>query len=210
MAGIMNVADFDELNEEQKDYVVQNIEHMGNLYEDLWYRFNEEMTDVYTSDVYALAKEYENEYGLSIKCDRLYWQSNSQGPYPEWDFDSVFREIAIDTDNGGTVYVEFYGGSLEVDTFITVEWVNADGYYEKEDGLDIGDLHNLDYNLTDSDIEKVETVIDKAQEFIDEVWKMVDDVCTSYPDYDWLYDTMEYNEMGAFEIISDTEVRYIG
>jgi hypothetical protein len=183
---------------------------MPDLYSILSQWYDDEIMDLYHYDLTELTDEYRQRLGLSIKSDRLYWQSSSQGPYPEWDLEGVLDNTTIDTENGGNVYIVFYGSNTDVHTYITVEWINADGYYESEEDLEVGDLHNPDYNLTDADIAKVEAVVDGAQEYIDNVWRLVRDVCTSYPDNDWLYDTMEANEMGGFEIISDTEVRYVG
>ena len=206
---IGDILDFDELNEAQKQYVVNHIDRMPDLYSILSQWYDDELMDLYQYDLTDLTDEYKQRLGLSIKSDRLYWQSSSQGPYPDWDLESVLDNATIDTENGGNVYIVFYGSSTDVHTYITVEWINADGYYESEEDLEVEDLHNPDYNLTDADIAKIEAVIDGAQEYIDNVWRLVHDVCTSYPDNDWLYNTMEANEMGGFEVVSDTEVRYV-
>ena len=207
---IGNILDFDELNEVQKQYVVNHIDRMPDLYSTLSQWYDDELMDLYQYDLTELTDEYKQRLGLNIKSDKLYWQSSSHGPYPDWDLESVLDNATIDIENGGNVYIVFYGSSTDVHTYITVEWINVDGYYESEEDLEVGDLHNPDYNLTDADIAKIETVIAGAQEYIDNVWRLIHDVCTSYPDNDWLYDTMETNEMGGFEVVSDTEVRYVG
>lgn len=206
---IGDILDFDELNEAQKQYVVNHIDRMPDLYSTLSQWYDDELMDLYQYDLTDLTDEYKQRLGLNIKSDKLYWQSSSQGPYPDWDLESVLDNATIDTENGGNAYIVFYGSSTDVHTYITVEWINADGYYESEEDLEVEDLHNPDYNLTDADIAKIEAVIDGAQEYIDNVWRLIHDVCASYPDNDWLYNTMEANEMGGFEVVSDTEVRYV-
>ena len=176
----LEIFTFDELTPEQQDYVLQNWSDMRKLAEVIYDWYNDDIMFAYQDEKQYIADKYANQYGLSINPDKLYWQSNSQGPYPEWDLSQVFDEYQL---NDGTE-IYFYGRGLDVEA-------ETDSWGEEVESPEIDE------------------VVGHAQEYIDEMWKYINDVCQAYPDDEWVEGTFESNP-DAFEfIITDSgEVKY--
>lgn len=202
---------WDELNDAQRQYVLDCIESPRNyefdkLYFSLIDWFDEDIMDTYHYDVSELVSEYSS---LEIDADKLYWQSNSHGPYPEWSLDKVFNHQYIEGDDY-CVTINFYGSSTDVDVELTIEYKDADGDWMTEWGADIDDLSNPEYHIPQETIDSVQQIANDAQEFINKVWELIHDVCTAYPEIDWIEDTLDGNPYSfTFEVMSDTEVEYV-
>ena len=99
-AEIGDIVDFTELNDAQQNYVVQNWYKWREL---SWIQemFDENIMESYRYDVEELAKATteklfeETGVQLEINTDEIYWQSNSQGPYPEWKFSEIFDDCTV-------------------------------------------------------------------------------------------------------------------
>lgn len=188
--------DFNELSEEQKKQAVDKFINSDTAYE--W--FNDDQMIMYNDEVQYLADQLVNKTGIEANPDKLYWQCSSQGPYPEWDFNNVFERYA-GTVSGHDVDVAFYGKGRDVE--FGAVWVYTDGDYEQFDADDFAT------ELRDTGLEDVadglDNLLGEAQEFIDSVWRLVNNVCTSYPDEEWAYDTLEANDY-EFEVDSNGNV----
>lgn len=202
---IGDIVSWDELNEKQKQYVVDNAFKWREL-EHIWDWFNENIMEGYHYDIENLAEEYSTNYGIGINADKLYWQSNSQGPYPEWNLEQVFDTDYISIDEQGPeVSVEYYGRSTKVEYSALSVY-----YFDKEMDdwtsayITLDELSNPEYGLSKELIDKVKSHMNAAQEFIDKVWETVNEVCTAYPDDSYIYDILD-NTDTYFEIVSDTE-----
>lgn len=180
---------FNELNDAQKDYVVNNALR-SSLGETIWAWFNDDVYDAYKTEVRMLAADYEDkireEAGIDFKidADKLYWQSNSQGPYPEWDLGEVFDSV---TTYEGEIY--FSGCSLDVERCMYDELTS-------DDDVDAQNFYQLKMFLAET-----------LQEFIDEVWTEIDHVCQAYPDEGWIYDMLSANDYGDFIAVDETEAK---
>ena len=189
--------DFNELSEEQKQQAVKWFIENGPAQE--WY--DDDMMFWYKENLQELADKTSKEIGVKIHEDKLYWQSNSQGPYPEWRNDEVFGDID-EVINGIGVSSSFYGGlDVKLDTI----WVEQMGdfiatgnqqFYSAQEVRDAGYTEIADY---------LDNVLTKAQEFIDEVWRRVKEVCTTFPDETWAYETLEANNY-EFQVGDDGTV----
>lgn len=180
---------FSELNEAQKDYVVKNVMNTF-LGESIWEFFNETMMEQYHYDVSELAREYEDkissELGFDISIDesKLYWQSNSQGPYPEWNLGDVFGDAVL---LEGDIW--FDGKGLDVAKAVYTSDASEDPQAQE------------DLNRT------ADYLAETLQGFINKVWSLVNDVCQAYPDEDYIYEDLEANDFGDFMVISETEAK---
>jgi len=169
---------WDELTPEQQDYVIQNWSDMSKLADTIYGWYNESIMFAYQDEKQHIADKYVNQYGLSINPDKLYWQSNSQGPYPEWELSQVFDKYQL---NDGTE-IYFYGRGLDVEA-------EADLWGEEVESPE------------------VDEVVGHAQEYIDEMWDYINDVCQSYPDDEWVRSTIDANpDSFEFTISENGEV----
>lgn len=181
---IIDYLNFSELNDEQREQAVQVFIESGRASE--WYSDDEMMW--YEENLHEMARDAERKSGLVINEKKLYWESNSQGPYPEWDLSTVFPAY-----DGGSFDIYFYGRGTDVEAQVTT--------YREEDGDWVFDA---DYDETDAP-DFAMNIINVAQQFIDKVCDYIDDVCNSYPDDDWCYETLEANDY-EFRVDSDGDV----
>lgn len=184
----LEIFTFDELTPEQQDYVLRNWSDMRKLAEviDEWH--SEDMMFGYNDEAQYIADQYASKYGLSINPDKLYWQSNSQGPYPEWNFEQVFDDYEFNGTDGEYYAVEFYGRGLDVQSDV------SGAFYD---------------DISAEDQAKVDEITSHAQEYIDEMWNYINDVCQAYPDDEWAAQCMESNpESFEFTISDSGEVKY--
>lgn len=206
--GIGDIVSWSDLNDEQKDYAVN---YILNDYPSIYWTLREWFDDLtmedYQYDVQELAKEYEEQYGLNIDTDKLYWQSNSQGPYPKWDLGDVFGGYTVPISDDAEYQFNIWGRGTDV------ELDEQSIYYHDTENDYPGwhwatpDEYDEEYGIPKSVYDEIDRITDGAQDFIDKVWSMIHDVCTSFPDEDWIYDALEANDYGKYEIISETEAK---
>lgn len=182
--------DFNELSEEQKQQAVKWFIEKGPAQK--WY--DDDMMFWYEENLQELADTTSKEIGVKIHEDKLYWQSNSQGPYPEWRLDDVFGdydEVLQDDDGSEIAFgASFYGASTDVkfeDIWVEKLGYGATGVMHFDSPSDVQDAG---YPIV---ADYLDNVLAKAQEFIDEVWRRVNEVCTTFPDETWAYETLEAN-----------------
>ena len=196
-----DVVSWSDLNDSQKNYAVDHAYEYESLHW-IWEFYDEGTMDWYYDRKNEIIEEYESR-GLDINGDNIYWQSNSHGPYPEWDLRRVIDDISVETDDA-EADITFYGKSTDV-------LYEIDLYYfdeEEQDFIyeysieDIDELNDPKYHLTPEFISEVKSKIELADNFIDEIWGLVYDVCTAYPDDEWIYTELE-NDDGEYEIIDE-------
>ena len=182
---IINYLNFSELDDAQKEQAVEVFRESGTAYE--WY--SEDQMYWYEENLKELADEYSKKYGLIIHEDKIYWESNSQGPYPKWDLSYVFGDIDEES-----YLIKFYGRGtdVEVDGSIYSQGEDGEWYFDEE------------FDETDAP-EVAKPKIEAAQRFIDEVWDRIESVCSDYPDDEWCYDTLEANDY-EFEVDANGDV----
>lgn len=204
----MELLDWTELTPEQQDYVIDNWSNIRKIADTMYDWFDEDLMFFYKEDVEEIAQKYEKEYGLEINTKNIYWQSNSQGPYPEWRLNNIFSDI-----EGSDSEVDYEILFADERGFNVADCVSVDIYV---DDLDTGeriydDQYTLDElekspNVPFETVDKINNIVQGAQDFIDEVWKRVNEVCTSYPDDDWVRDTLDNNPDVFDFYIEDNEV----
>lgn len=194
-----DIVTFSELSEEQKDYIVSHIDSYRQLSELIYQWYNDDIMDMYHIDVKELAKEFTSKYGVDIDTSKIYWQSNSQGPYPEWRLQDIFEYYKPNEDCN--IMIEGSGTDVDAIAEIYVKDADYDEYFWEEfefysSQQRIKEDSNLKvYNVDTSLISEIQSYVDAVQDFIDSVWSLVHDVCTSYPDEDWIYDMLEGNDI---------------
>ena len=176
---------FSELTPEQQQQAVDIFTESTTAFE--WY--SEDQMYWYEENLKELAYEYSKKYGLTIHEDKLYWESNSQGPYPKWDLSYVFGDIDEES-----YLIKFYGRGTDVEVDGSIYSQDEDGewYFDEE------------FDETDAP-EVAKPKIEAAQRFIDEVWDRIESVCRDYPDDEWCYDTLEANDY-EFEVDANGDV----
>jgi hypothetical protein len=184
----LEILTYDELSPKQQQYVIKNWTEMNGLDDTIHDWFNEYTMDCYDYDKDEVANKYEREYLFDINAKELYWESNSQGPYPRWYLERVFDTYCGRTKSGVDYCIEFYGRGLDVKYDL-----DTDGYYDE------------DVEVSESDIDSklnisIKDIINGAQSFIDEIWHLVNEACQAYPDDEWVAGTLE-NNPDTFEFI---------
>jgi hypothetical protein len=204
----IELLDWTELTPEQQDYVIDNWSNIRKIADTMYDWFNEDTMMFYEENRDEIAQKYEKEYGLEINTEQLYWQSNSQGPYPEWKLNKVFSDIS-----GADAYVDYdirFGGvgGLDVEDGVSIDIYIDD---PEEDERIFDNEYYLDEleqspNVPIESFDKINNIIQGAQEFIDEFWNYVNEICTSYPDDDWVRDMLDNNPDVFDFYIKDNEV----
>lgn len=185
-ARTIEILTYDELTPEQQQYVIDNWSNMPKLAEVIYEWHSEDEMFVYNDEVQFIADKYANAHNLGINPDKIYWQSNSQGPYPEWELSQVFDDYSFEDADGEWHDVEFYGRGTTVQS-------SCFAYDE----------------LIPENQAIVDDITSAAQQFIDDVWQLINDICQSYPDDEWVQQTMEANpDAFEFTITADGEVKY--
>lgn len=195
-ARTLEIYTYDELTPEQQQYVLNNWSNMRKLADVIYDWFDEDEMFIYNDEKQFIADKYANMYGLDINSDKTYWQSSSQGPYPEWSLDQVFDTYCGETTTGIPYCIEFYGRGLDVQCSL-----DTDGYYDEGEP-------------TESDIDAklgmpIGEIMQGAQQYIDELWNLINNVCQAYPDDEWVRETIEANpDSFEFTVSDDGTVKY--
>ena len=173
---------FDELSDEQKDQAVKIF--MESDTANRW--FDDDMMDFYHDRVSEFAGTLYDSTGIKVDTKKLYWESSSHGPYPEWKLD----EVLGDYDDNNGVSASFYGSlDAKFDTILIEEMgdsiaIGNQEFYDTKEVRDAGMPEIAD---------QLDEVLAAVQAFVDAVWSEVNDVCTSYPDEEWCYGVLEAN-----------------
>lgn len=199
---------FSELTEEQKDKAINLANNDRRLSEIIYSWYDDMVMEDYHYNVSELADEFTAQTGIGVNVDKLYWQSSSQGPYPEWNLEQVFDNYASDS-NDIEYNIEFSGKSTDIFdyTYVDLYLPDGEGDYYWEDSVACDEESLREYGADESTITEILGKTNAAQEFIDKVWELIKDVCTAYPDDEWIADTMEVND---FEFLVDGDnVSYV-
>lgn len=230
-----DIVTFNELNEAQKQSAIENIWNTVGA-EWVYDAFNEMAMEVYHDDINQLAAECEasidailsdlNVGQFEIDTDKLYWNDNSQGPYPEWHLNEVFGGLTIEYLNPNHIVANQSPSSNGKPAVEAVELV-WDYHSKKQDANDYtvdidyfdpaeGDWFH-DYGIDPADPiygipaeiqKKIVDVVNVLQHFLDTAWSYIRDVSMDYPDDAYAYDLYEANDWGDFEIIDDQTAEY--
>lgn len=198
---------FNELTPEQQQYVIDNCDELRPVANAVSEWFNTDIMEQYHYEVEELAKRYSDEYGLTIHYEKLYWQENSQGPYPEWSLDQVFDTYYEDLEPGVEVSIEFDGKYTSVRAYVEINAYDSDEY--ESDNVYLNDVYTESLDLVDlpeSDKDEIMRIVTGAQKFIDEVWQLIRDTCWETPDDDWIRDMLANNEVFDFYVNEDGTV----
>lgn len=182
---------FYELSPELQEKAIE-IASSGRLYEILENWYDDMIYEDYRYQVEELANSLRMKFGISVNTDKIYWNCNSQGPYPEWDFSDVF-----DTYSDDEYDIEFSGKGCNIESFAII--YTNDNCEEVECNVKSLSAYIEDKNV----ISEIMSKVNAAQNFIDDVWDLVKEVCTSYPDDQWIVDTLEANEQLEFLVDGD-------
>lgn len=198
-----NIVTWSDLNEDQKDYVVDHVFEFGSL-NWIWEFYNENLMEWYDIDKSEIVKKYEKQ-GLSINSDKMYWQDSSQGPYPEWNLGTIFDTTSVGNSNDTFADITFSGRSTDVEYEIDLYYFDEEEqeFIYEYSIIDIDELSDPKYHLTTEFIEEIKSKIDLAQQFIDEIWDLIYNVCTSYPDDDYIRGELDAYSDDDYMIIDE-------
>lgn len=207
-----NNVTWDELSKEQQDYVIDNYQNLSEVVTNYIY----EGADIVARDEYEYRLEeliatYETNFpGLQINKDKIYWDSNSQGWYPEWEVNDIFHGSDVELDARTFVFpvVEIetseyrrsrYGyEAVEIvleDVFYsdiedrlnkTGSWTDAP-WEEIKENLDVY-LKDLNEPFTQADVAYIDSYVDGIKNFYDDLCNLISD----YMDYFDLPDDKEF------------------
>lgn len=232
-----DIVTFNELNEAQKQSAIEGIWNTRGA-EWVYESFNEIEMEVYRDDLKQLAVECEdaimqiigddiNAYDtVEIDTDKFYWDSSSQGPYPDWRLNEVFSDITLEYLNP-THIVEGQSPSSNGKPAVESIEIKWDYYSNKQDAndytvdIDYFDPKDAewyhDYGIDPADPvygipaeiqKKITDIVNVLQHFLDTAWGYVNDVCMATPDDEYAYDLYEANDWGDFEVIDDQTAEY--
>ena len=174
---------YSELTEDEKKQAIDIAnDSSSDLYRKISSYYDEVQYWQYLEEVRNLADILETNTGISVDTESLYWQSNSQGPYPEWKLSEVFDEYNGVVD--GVDYTIKFDGSLSVEKYTYFElYINSEWIFD----LEISEVQSIAPNVASVLNNKVQA----AQKFIDDVWGLINDLCVYTPDD---YDIISYLE----------------
>lgn len=187
---------YDSLTPEQQDYAVSHWSDFSKCANTIYDWFNDDAMDWYHEDIDRIAEEYSEKYGFVINTDKMYWQSGSQGPYPDhWDNSKVFDKMYLGAAGNLTdVDLSFEGG-------LTVE-VYGDYYIDGQVAYGYSPSQLADNGANEQAVQIISDIAQGAQDFIDEAWKLIEVTASSYPDDDYVRGIFEGNP-SAFTFIVD-------
>ena len=187
---------YDDLTPEQQDYAVAHWSDFSKCANTIYDWFNDDAMDWYHEDIDRIAEEYSEKYGFTINTDKMYWQSGSQGPYPDhWRNSEVFDKMYLGTAGNLTdVDLSFEGG-------LTVE-VYGDYYIGDQVAYGYSPSQLADNGANEQAVQIITNIAQGAQDFVDEAWKLIEDTCSSYPDEDYVRGIFEGNP-NAFTFVVD-------
>lgn len=210
------IVPFAELTDAQKAQAVELAGSDRKLSEIIYSWYDEVIMEDYHHDVQELADDLTSKTGIGVNTDKLYWGSNSQGPYPEWELFDVLDMYDSPEDSDSMLYqIKFAGGGTDVfsdtcvDLFIpddgeSLGWEGGEWY----DGISCDEESLREEGADDTTIAEILEKIEAVQEFIDSVWRLINHVCTDFPDDEWIAKAMEVSD---FEFLVDGDhVSYAG
>lgn len=204
---------FGELTEEQKDKAI-DLANGGDsaLSEIIYSWYDEDTMENYHYRVGELADEFTAKTGISVNVDKIYWQSSSQGPYPEWRLDQIFDEYTGGTNSEYTLTFEEESSKRnkvgDIVGYIDLDVQLSDGDWYTEYGVECTEVELREYGVDESTIDELLKKVQAVNEFIDNVWGLINDTCQQYPDNYWIAEVLEAND---FEFLVDGDrVSYAG
>lgn len=194
-----------DLNETQKSYVVSNAYKFPAL-QWIWEFYNENIMEWLHIREDEVAKQLEDDYDIVINTDKLYWGSNSQGPYPEWSLANIFDDIFVGTD-GPEATISFDGVcSTEIADNYSIELYYYDdlaGDYTSTYGLTLDDLKKPSYKLPKDFIEAVESKLTAAKEALNSLWDYIKFANDSVPEDEQIRAELDAYDIADFIIINN-------
>ena len=215
-ASSKSIKTWDELTSEQQDSILKD-----------WYKYlGEYMADwiaddegyIYEDRVSQLIEEFERAYpGLQINSDKISWNSNSQGWYPEWKVSQIFdgSYVKLSAAESIGIWVEEISGRRYDEYCIGIEDVwyeddTSDGYYselwdEIKEDLDHY-FKDKGKPFTQEDINLIDSYETGINNFMERLCDIIRDYTYDYfglfDDDDFIKNTMDANP-DAFEFVLD-------
>ena len=187
---------YDDLTPEQQDYAVAHWSDFSKCANTIYDWFNEDAMDWYHEDIDRIAEEYSEKYGFNINTDKMYWQSGSQGPYPDhWRNSEVFDKMYLGSAGNLTDVDLSFEGALTVEVY-------GDYYIGDQVAYGYSPSQLADNGANEQAVQIITNIAQGAQDFVDEAWKLIEDTCSSYPDDDYVRGIFEGNPT-AFTFIID-------
>lgn len=215
-ASSKSIKTWDELTSEQQDSILKDwYKYLGTYMMD-W--IAENASYIYEEDVSQLIEEFERAYpGLQINSDKIYWESGSQGWYPEWNVSQIFdgSYVKLSATESIGIWVEEISGRRYAECCIGLE----DVWYEDDtsDGYDSESWDEIKENLdhyfkekgkpfTQEDINLIDSYETGINDFMERLRAIIKDYTYDYfglaDDDDYIKDTMD-NNPDAFEFVLD-------
>ena len=187
---------YDELTPEQQDYAVSHWGDFSRCANTIYDWFNDDVMDWYHEDIDRIAEEYSEKYGFVINTDKMYWQSGSQGPYPDhWNNSKVFDKMYLGTAGNLTDVDLSFEGALTVEVY-------GDYYIGDQVAYGYSPSALAGNGANEQAVQIISNIAQGAQDFIDEAWKLIEDTASSYPDDDYVRGVFEGNP-SVFTFIVD-------
>ncbi len=216
-ASSKSIKTWDELTSEQQDSILKD--WYSYLGERMMNWIGDDASEIYEEEVSQLIEEFEHTYpGLRINRDKIYWDSSSQGWYPEWNVSKIFdgSYITLSSTTGSIgIWVDETSGRRNNEYYIGIEDVwyeddTSDGYYsdpwdEIKEDLD----HYFEEKgkpFTQEDIKLIDSYETGINDFMERLCDIIGeysyDCFGLLDDDDYVKDTMD-NNPGAFEFVLD-------
>ena len=187
---------YDDLTPEQQDYAVAHWSDFSKCANTIYDWFNDDAMDWYHEDIDRIAEEYSEKYGFNINTDKMYWQSGSQGPYPDhWKNSEVFDKMYLGSAGNLTDVDLSFEGALTVEVY-------GDYYIGDQVAYGYSPSQLADNGANEQAVQIITNIAQGAQDFVDEAWKLIESTCSSYPDDEYVRGIFEGNPT-AFTFIVD-------
>lgn len=187
---------YDDLTPEQQDYAVAHWSDFSKCANTIYDWFNDDAMDWYHEDIDRIAEEYSEKYGFNINTDKMYWQSGSQGPYPDhWRNSEVFDKMYLGSAGNLTDVDLSFEGALTVEVY-------GDYYIGDQVAYGYSPSQLADNGANEQAVQIITNIAQGAQDFVDEAWKLIESTCSSYPDDEYVRGIFEGNPT-AFTFIVD-------
>ena len=215
-ASSKSIKTWDELTSEQQDSIIKDWDKYLGEYMMEW--IADDASDIYEYEVSQLIEEFERAYpGLQINRDKIFWNSSSQGWYPEGNVSKIFdgSYVTLSTTESIGIWVDETSSRRNNEYYIGLEDVwyeddTSDGYYsESWDEI----KENLDHYFkekgkpfTQEDINLIDRYEAGINDFMDKlcaiIWGYDYDYFGLIDDNLYIKDTID-NNPDAFEFVLD-------
>ena len=198
---------WNELNREQQEYVLNNWKSMPSLYSQLFNEYRIDEQDNYLNDIlYPLVDEYEEQYGLQINLDAIsYFLSDDS----TWEAEELFNTVTKEDSNGDQYTITFVGQN-SVKAFTDYSYTE-DGETYEEYGIPTSEL--TFYGVPQNMVKYIKNLARFATKFVKDLRAGIQYIYTSEPDRDWVESYLDTVPQDfQFTVLSDGTIdgKYTG